>query len=198
MSNFCKHCGVKLEGNPTVCPSCNQSLNLASELLSKKSLDEVKKNLINASSKAISIAKDVGADLASETKKINEARKEATEASDFKGAEDKKAAVKNGVLIFWSKLTKKQRLMVLSVPILLSFWIFSGGSSKEKAGGIPNHEMVQNAARNGTLHLLPTHLQPDAVRNLPEGFSIGIDSHTYCRRNGVVITIDNSRPHSGC
>ncbi len=145
MSNFCKHCGVKLEGNPSLCPSCNQSLNLASELLSKKSLDEVKKNLINASSKAISIAKDVGADLASETKKINEARKEATEASDFKGAEDKKAAVKNGVLIFWAKLTKKQRLIVLSVPLLLSFWMFSGGSSTNpdlKAALIKNLDKV--------------------------------------------------------
>lgn len=131
MSNFCKHCGVKLEGSPSVCPSCNQKLNLASELLSKKSLDELKQGLMSASSKAVSIAKDVGADIASETKKINEARKEATEASDFKDAEDKKAAVKNGVLIFWSKLTTKQKLMVASVPLLLVLWLFSGGSGSK-------------------------------------------------------------------
>lgn len=128
MSNFCKHCGVKLEGSPSVCPSCNQSLNLTSELLSKRSLDELKQGLISASSKAVSMAKNVSADLVSETKKINEARKEATEASDFKSAEDKKAAVKNGVLIFWAKLTLKQKLMVACAPFFLILFIFLGGS----------------------------------------------------------------------
>lgn len=129
MSNFCKHCGAKLENNPSVCPSCNKSLALKDEVLSAENLAAAKKNIMNVSERVLDKAKNVASDLVSETKKINEARKEAVQAVDIKNAENKAIAVKEGVSLFARKLSWKQWGLLVAVFALL-FYFVSGDDVK--------------------------------------------------------------------
>lgn len=82
------------------------------------------------SSKAVAMAKVVGADLANETKQINEARKQAAESPEFQGAENKKTAFKNGARIFWQKLTSKQKVIIVGIPLFFFICIMAALENK--------------------------------------------------------------------
>jgi hypothetical protein len=125
VNKSCEYCDESLEHYPVKCPSCNKNIGLANGAAQNKSLDEIKKNLLAMFSKAVSIAKIVGNELANEIKKINEARKQTVESTEFKGTESKKVAFKNGIQMFWKKLTAKQKVITLGVPIIFFIILIS-------------------------------------------------------------------------
>ena len=143
MNNLCKHCGAQLERNVSTCPSCHKKVELTSEFSKDKPLDEIKKNLLEMSSKAVSMAKVVGAELANETKQINEARKQAKESDEFRGAENKKAAYQNAVKIFWQKLTKKQKAIVAGIPVLIVIFLMIAFEDKKSSSSTRPNSTTQ-------------------------------------------------------
>ncbi|MEI8402063.1 MAG: hypothetical protein WCG12_14780 [Alcaligenaceae bacterium] len=144
MKSSCPHCDAKLEQNALVCSVCHKKTEPAGSSSKNKSLDEVKKNLQNISSKAISMAKVVGTDLANEAKRINEARKQTVESEGFKGAENKKTALKNGAQIFWQKLTGKQKAIVIGAPLLLFIFLMAVFEDKSPAVSVRSNPTTSN------------------------------------------------------
>jgi len=136
---------------------CHKNTETAGGSSKNKSLDEIKKNLQDISSKAISMAKVVGTDLANETKKINEARKQTIESEGFKGAENKKTALKNGVQIFWQKLTGKQKAIVVGVPLVLLIFLMAVSEDKSPPVSVRSNPTNSNPISK------PTGRTPDPI-----------------------------------
>jgi len=76
-------------------------------------------------SSAISMANVVVASLITEIKKINEARKLTILSEQFHNADSKKVAFKNGIQMFWQKLTVKQKAITFGVPIIFFIVLMS-------------------------------------------------------------------------
>jgi len=182
MSNPCKYCGAKLEQTHSICPSCNRAVDSASDASANKPLDEIKKNFIDMSGKAISMAKGIGADLASETKKINEARKQAAESDEIKGAQNKSAAIKTGVQIFWQKLTVKQKAITVGIPLFLfvcMMAIFEGGNADIASCAKPTksgqQERCAKLLENGSQPLVGSKLYGSEIWGLNYRKDSGFD-----------------------
>lgn len=148
MSNFCSHCGTAVsENNSANCVNCGKSLSKSSASSDTNSLNEAKDKLFNFAKNIKDVSIKVSQDLKSdETKekiknftnqahsfasekaknvkddfnKINEARKAtAIEVNDI-DSKSKIESTKNFTLSFWSKLTGKQRgILIGSFAILI-------------------------------------------------------------------------------
>ena len=147
MPNFCPHCGTAVSAvNSELCVNCGKPLNAIpdspkNELFndSKDKLfnlaknvkdfsvkasedlrsDETKAKIKDLANQAQSFASEKTKDLKEELEKINEARKAtANEAKDFESTsklENSKAVASS----FWSKLSSKQKLIFIGLPVFL-------------------------------------------------------------------------------
>jgi hypothetical protein len=116
-SSFCMQCGIKLEDKAKACSSCGNPVPFTSSLINKKLVDDAKNKLQNFSSQLQSAVVKVAGDITQEAKKINEARIQATDQSNFKEAVNKKTALINACLSFWSNLSGKQRGIFIGLPL---------------------------------------------------------------------------------
>lgn len=145
MSNFCPHCGTAVsEKNAMNCFSCGKLMSGSSENTKNDSFDDSKEKLFNFAknvkelsikasadlrsdetkamlkdfaNQAQNFASEKTKDLKEEFEKINEARKAtANEAKDFE-SNSKLETSKVVSLSFWSKLTSKQKLIFIALPL---------------------------------------------------------------------------------
>ena len=148
MTNFCPHCGIAVsENNAKNCVSCGKPFSDRSETTKNDSLKETKEKLFNFAknvkdltikvsedlksdetkakikdfaNQAQSFASEKTKDLKDELNKINEARKEtANEAKDFEST-SKIEKSKTVALSFWSKLTAKQKGILVCIPLIIA------------------------------------------------------------------------------
>jgi len=147
MPNFCPHCGTAVtENSATNCLSCEKPLSGSSETTKNDSFNDSKEKLFNFAknvkelstkvsedlrsdetkakikvfaNQAQTFASEKTKDLKNEFEKINEARKTtANEAKDM----DSKSTIENSKIIaksFWSKLTSKQKTILIGSFLLL-------------------------------------------------------------------------------
>ena len=132
-TSFCMQCGTKLEDKATTCSSCGNPVPFTSSLINKKLVDDTKSKLQNFSSLLQGVVVKAADDISKEARKINEARIQAAEQSNFKDAENKKTALLNAGLSFWSNLSSKQKWIFIGIPIFLFVGIMSIGESEQKA-----------------------------------------------------------------
>lgn len=147
MTNFCPHCGTAVsENNAKNCVSCGKILSGNSETTKNDSFNDSKEKLFNFAknvkdfstkltedlrsdetkakikdfaNQAQSFASEKTKDLKDELNKINEARKEtANEAKDFEST-SKLETSKVAAFSFWSKLSSKQKLIIIGLPLFL-------------------------------------------------------------------------------
>jgi DNA repair exonuclease SbcCD ATPase subunit len=116
-SSFCMQCGTKLEDKATACSSCGNPVPFTSSLISKKLVDDAKNKLQNLSTQLQGAVVKAAGDITQEAKKINEARIQAAEQSNFKEAENKRTALVNASLSFWSNLSSKQKGFFIGIPL---------------------------------------------------------------------------------
>lgn len=131
-SSFCMQCGTKLEDKATACSSCSNPVPFTSSLISKKLVDDAKNKLQNFSSQLQGAVVKAAGDITQEAKRINAARIQAAEQSNFKEAENKKTALLNAGLSFWSNLSSKQKGIFIGIPIFLFIGFMSIGESEQK------------------------------------------------------------------
>ena len=190
MPNFCPHCGTAVsEVNSELCVNCGKPLNAIpdspkNELFndSKDKLfnlaknvkdfsvkasedlrsDETKAKIKDFANQAQSFASEKTKNLKEELEKINEARKAtAHEAKDFESTsklENSKAVATS----FWSKLSSKQKLIFIGLPVFLFVCLMAlfedtnSSSSKNLVACMrPSHMMVENCQKfnsNGGLN----------------------------------------------
>lgn len=132
-TSFCMQCGTKLEDKATTCSSCGNTVPFTSSLINKKLVDDAKNKLQNFSSQLQGAVVKAAGEISKEARKINEARIQAAEQSNFKDAENKKTALLNAGLSFWSNLSSKQKWIFIGIPIFLFVGIMSIGESEQKA-----------------------------------------------------------------
>jgi hypothetical protein len=160
MPNFCPHCGTAVtENSATNCLSCGKPLSVSSETAKNDSFNDSKEKLFNFAknvkdlsikasadlrseetkakmkdfaNQAQSFATEKTKDLKDELNKINEARKEtASESSSLKADSKLETAQAIGAS-FWSKLTGKQKGILIGTSLLIIVLIggiFDGGKS---------------------------------------------------------------------
>lgn len=116
---FCMQCGTKLEDKATACSLCSNPVPFTSSLISKKLVDDAKNKLQNFSSQLQEAVVKAAGNITQEVKKINEVRIQAAAQSNFKEAENKKTALMNASLSFWSNLSSKQKGIFIGIPLFL-------------------------------------------------------------------------------
>jgi len=118
-SSFCMQCGTKLEDKATACSSCGNPVPFTSSLINKKLVDDAKNKLQNFSSQLQGAVVKAAGDISKEARKINEARIQAAGQSNFKEAENKRTALVNAGLSFWSNLSSNQKIAILGIAFLM-------------------------------------------------------------------------------
>lgn len=144
---FCSECGTSVSDiNSKFCINCGKPINAISDSPKNDSLNETKEKLFNFAknvkdlsikvsedlksdetrakikdfaNQAQSFASEKTKDLKDELNKINEARKETiNETKDFEST-SKLENTKVATLSFWSKLSSKQKLTLIGLPLFL-------------------------------------------------------------------------------
>jgi len=196
MPNFCPHCGTAASDvNSELCVSCGKPLNAIpdspkNELFndSKDKLfnlaknvkdfsvkasadlrsDETKAKIKDFANQAQSFASEKTKDLKDELNKINEARKETASESSTLKADSKLGTAQAIGASFWSKLTGKQKGILIGTTLLIIVLIGgfldggkSGGSGlnsvasgeKEKAAEYPYIGLLSCSIRDQKLNI---------------------------------------------
>ena len=141
------------------------------------------------------MAKVVGTDLANETKKINEARKQTVESEDVKGAINKKTALKNGAQIFWQKLTGKQKAIVVGVPLLLLIFLMAVSEDKSPPVSVRSNPTNSNPISKPTGRMPDNNCLVERGKKVAAGYdqcsakTDRVNRQCYLLQNGT----DNSK-----
>jgi hypothetical protein len=176
MPNFCPHCGTAVSAvNSELCVNCGKPLNAIpdnpkNELFndSKDKLfnlaknvkdfsvkasadlrsDETKAKIKDLANQAQSFASEKTKDLKEELEKINEARKAtANEAKDFESTsklENSKAVASS----FWSKLSSKQKLIFIGLPVFLFVCLMAIFEDKKPQNDSKSNSTISNSSKH--------------------------------------------------
>jgi hypothetical protein len=189
MSNFCPHCGTAVsENNAKNCVSCGKILSGNSEISKNDSLNETKEKLFNFAknvkelstkvtedlrsdetkakikdfaNQAQSFASEKTKDLKEELEKINEARKATANESSSLNADSKLGTAQAIGASFWSKLTGKQKGILIGTTLLTIVLIGSFLDDGKSGGSEFNSNAMQKEvhSRVGSILIDPNSAQ---------------------------------------
>lgn len=173
---FCSECGSSVSDiNSKFCINCGKPISAISETTKNDSLNETKEKLFNFAknvkdlsikvsedlksdetkakikdfaNQAQSFASEKTKDLKDELNKINEARKETVnEAKDFESTsklENSKAVASS----FWSKLSSKQKLIFIGLPLFLFVCLMAIFEDKKPQNDSKSNSTISNSSKD--------------------------------------------------